>query len=144
MKSCVESVEKEVRETIEAVKQEDDSRELYTLDTSKNEKVTLPVFEGRDDEDYSKWKEQVIRAFVQNRVAKDDKLVKLREVLKGHAKKLVPFSMTASIDDAWITLDKAFGDPSKLMQLFNHHMLMPPRTSRSMTSQPVTSQRASQ
>ena len=59
-------------------------------------------------EDYSKWKEQVIRAFVQNRVAKDDKLVKLREVLKGHAKKLVPFSMTASIDDAWITLDKAF------------------------------------
>ena len=116
VRSCVESVEKEVRETIEAVRQEDDSRELYTLDTSKNEKVTLPVFEGRDDEDYSKWKEQVIRAFVQNRVAKDDKLVKLREVLKGHAKKLVPFSMTASIDDAWITLDKAFGDPSKLMQ----------------------------
>ena len=112
----VDAIVKEVKEVCEAVEEEDSERELYSLDESKNDKVKLPFFEGRDDEDFSKWKELVERAFIKNRVAKDDKLTKLREVLKGHAKKLVPFSMTSTIDDAWKALESAFGDPNKLMQ----------------------------
>ena len=85
----VDALAKEVKEACEAVEEEDSDRELYSLDESKNDKVQLPSLEGRDDEDFSRWKEQVKRAFVKNRVAKDDKLMKLREVLKGHVKKLV-------------------------------------------------------
>ena len=114
--TLVQKLVEDVDETIEAVIEEDSARELYSLDTTVNEKVKLPSFEGRDDEDFSKWKELVERAFVKNRVAKDDKLLKLREILKGHAKKLVPYSMTNTIDDAWKALESAYGDPSKLMQ----------------------------
>ena len=41
---------------------------------------------------------------------------KLREALKGHAKKLVPQSITNNIDEAWEILGKAFGDPIRLMK----------------------------
>ena len=57
MKVLVSSLHTELKAIIEAVKIEDGVRELYTLDGSKNEKVVLPVFEGREDEDYFKWKE---------------------------------------------------------------------------------------
>ena len=70
---------------------------MYTLDTVKVDMVKLPTFEGRDDEDFAKFKEQVKDAFVQNRTQKKDKLAKLREVLRGHAKALVPFLITNSI-----------------------------------------------
>ena len=106
----------EVGEAIDTVKAEDNYRELYTLDTAKTETVKLPTFEGKDDEDYAKFKELVEKAFVQNRVTRSDKLAKLREVLRGHAKKLVPFSLTNTIDDAWSVLGNAFGDPARLMQ----------------------------
>ena len=106
----------EVTEAIESVKLEDDARELYTLDTAKTETMKLPFFEGHDDEDFAKFRELVEKAFVQNRTSKADKLAKLREVLRGHAKKLVPLSLTNSIDDAWEALTKAYGDPARLMQ----------------------------
>ena len=100
---------------IESVKAEDNSRELYTLDTAKADLVQLPTFEGRVDEDFAKFKDEVEDAFIQNRVSKSNKFKKLREVLKGHAKKLVPESLTGSIDEAWEVLDKAFGNPQRLM-----------------------------
>ena len=112
----VESLERNVKDAIESIIAEDDRRELYTLDTSIADKVKLPTFEGREDEDFAKFKEQVERAFVENRVTKANKYEKLREVLIGYAKKLVPQSSTGSIEEAWKTLEKAFGDPSKLMK----------------------------
>ena len=42
------------------------------------------------------------RGFVHNKVTKVDQLLKLRESLKGHAKKLVPVSLTQDIDEAWV------------------------------------------
>ena len=101
---------------IDDIKAEDDKRELYTLDTAKVDTVKLPIFEGQDYEDFAKFKEEVNDAFVQNRTQKKDKLAKLREVLRGHAKALVPFSTTNTIDDAWEALDKAFGNSARLMQ----------------------------
>ena len=49
--------------------------------------------------------------------------MKLREVIKCHAKRLVPFSMTNTINDAWKALKSALGDPSKLMQNRNDYHL---------------------
>ena len=112
----VDKLVSDVTEAIESVKFEDDARELYTLDTAKTETMNLPVFEGNDDEDFAKFKELVEKAFVQNRTSKADQLAKLREVLRGHAKRLVPFSLTNDIDDAWEALNKAYGDPARLMQ----------------------------
>ena len=76
----VDKLVADVSDAIDSVKTEDDARELYTLDTAKTENVKLPIFEGRDDEDFAKFKELVEKAFVQNRTSKADKLVKLREV----------------------------------------------------------------
>ena len=45
----VDKLATDVEEAIDAVKAEDDSRELYTLDTAKTETVKLPTFQGRDD-----------------------------------------------------------------------------------------------
>ena len=111
----VERLSSDVKQSIESIKAEDKSRELYTLNTSKTDVVKLPMFEGRDDEDFAKFKLEIEKAFVKNRVAKCDKLEKLHEVLKGYAKKLVPKSLTGDIDEAWKVLDKAFGNPMRLM-----------------------------
>ena len=105
----------DVRYIIELIRTEDDSRELYTLDAAKTDSVKLPTFGGRDDEDFVKFKVEVEEAFVQNRVSKSTKLKKLREVLTGQAKKLVPESLVGDIEKAWDVLDKAFGDPRRLM-----------------------------
>ena len=112
----VEKVSSEVRETIDAIMKEDDSRELYTLDTAKTDPIKMPVFEGRDDEDFEHFKEKVIKSFAQNRICKDGKVAKLREVLRGHAKKLIPESRITDIDEAWAALDIAFGDPTRLLR----------------------------
>ena len=54
-------------------------------------------------------------AFIQNRTTKSDQLSKLREVLRGSAKKLLPESTIKTIDDAWADLEKAFGDVERVM-----------------------------
>ena len=56
----------DVEETVKLIQKEDDDRQLYTLDSSNTNPVKLPVFEGKDSEDYSSWKETVLRCFVQN------------------------------------------------------------------------------
>ena len=84
---------------------------MYTLDAAKTDNVKLPTFAGQDDEDFVKFKAEIEEAFVQNRVSKSTKLKKLREVLTGQAKKLVPESLVGDIEKAWDVLDKAFGNP---------------------------------
>ena len=74
------------------------------------------MYEGRDEEDYGKFKDEIERAFVQNRISRSDKVSKLRECLRGHAKRLIPESNTNDIDKAWEALDKAFGKPARLMK----------------------------
>ena len=112
----VKRVQEKVKATSVEIKQQDESRELYTLDESKSDLVVLPTFEGRMDEDYDRWKELVEKAFVSNRVTKSDKLEKLRKVLKGDALKLVPSSTVTTIDEAFEALKKAYGDPWRLMK----------------------------
>ena len=103
--------------TKEAIETENTQRELYSLDISSSDKMKYPVFEGRDDECFQDFKRKMIEAFIHNRVKRSVKVSKLRECLKGHPKNLVP--ETIDIDAAWAALDKAFGDPTKLL---NHKL----------------------
>ena len=112
----VDKMTKDMKETNTILDSEDLRRELYTLDTSTVDKIKLPTFEGRDEEDFARFKEEMKRGFIHNKVTKVDQLLKLRESLKGHAKKLVPDSLTQDIDEAWEVLDKAFGDPIRMIR----------------------------
>ena len=112
----VNGLNDELRLTVDAVKEQDDLRALFTLDKSKSDPVKLPVFEGKDSEDYVEFKEKVERAFVINRVCKADQLAKLRECLRCYPLKLVPESTITKIDDAWEVLDQAFKDPTRVMR----------------------------
>ena len=49
VKTAVETTIQDVKFVEEAVRGEDDKRELYTLDQAKSNAIKLPTFEGRDD-----------------------------------------------------------------------------------------------
>ena len=108
----------DVEASIKAVRDEDDKRALFTLDSAKRDPIKMPLFEGNDDEDFTLFKEKVEKAFVQNRTTKADQLEKLRESLTGYPKKLIPENSTKSVEQAWEILGKAFGDPERVMDYF--------------------------
>ena len=62
-----------------------------------------------------KFKEKMEYRFKRNQVAKQDKLEKLRESLKGQALRLIP-ETTEDIDAAWGVLKDAFGDATRVLQ----------------------------
>ena len=66
-------VEEEVVNTIKAVEEQNDARELYTLDEVKVDKVKLPIFSGKESADYEKFKSEMLKGFAQNRVTRADK-----------------------------------------------------------------------
>ena len=105
-----------LEEKIKVIEEEDKIRELYSLDEIHVDKVKLPTYSGKYSEDYQKFKEDLTKAFVHNRITRADKLSKLRECLSGQAKYYVPESITDDIDKAWKALDKAYGDPIRLMR----------------------------
>ena len=115
LKKLVEDLEEEVEEVKEKIVKEDNERELYSLDKIKVNKVELPTFAGKDHEDFSKFKEDVDKRFKTNRTSKDEQIIKLRDCLKGYARKLVPDSNVTDIKQAWKILDQAFGNPIKII-----------------------------
>ena len=119
----VDRLSDDVKHSIRNIKAEDKYRELYSLATAPTEKVKFPTFEGRDDEDFAKFKLEVERAFVKNRITKSDKLDKLRDVLKGHAKMLISQPRICDIDEAWEVLSKSFGNPLRLMNYWKKALL---------------------
>ena len=110
-----------MEQTIKAVVEQDNLRELYSLDDAKVDKVKLPIFGGKESEDYEKFKSDLSKGFAQNRVTQADKLAKLRECLYGDAKRLVPQSISSSADDALKVLDQAYGDPMRLFKYRREH-----------------------
>ena len=115
LKKLVEDLEENVEEVKEKIAKEDNERELYSLDKTKVNKVELPTFAGKDHEDFSKFKEDVEKRFKTNRTSRDEQIIKLRECLKGHARKLVPDSNVTEIKEAWSILKQAFGNPIKII-----------------------------
>ena len=118
----VDKIKNDVKKAVKRIKSEDSERELYSLNPC-TKKVQLPTFGGCDDEDFVVFRKQFEKAVFKNRVAKADKLGKLREALFGHAKKLIPSLFCGSLDDAWAILDKSFGDSTRLMRYKKESLL---------------------
>ena len=106
-----------------AIEKEDDDRALYTLDLAKTDLVKLPTFSGKEDQDFIKFKDEILKGFVTNRVSKADQLAKLRTCLSGHALNLVPQSTVTQIETAWIVLNTAFGNPTRLLKYKREELL---------------------
>ena len=104
-----------MEQTIGNILHEDSTRFLFTLDTSKPAGIKYPTFAGGFDEDYEKFKKEMDEAFLQNRVSRSNRLPKLRECLRNHAKDLVP-ETTKAIDKAGESLHDAFGDPARVIK----------------------------
>ena len=108
----------QLNEVKSAIEFQEETRELYTNKTATTEKISYPSFEGKDDESFHDFKNKVEKCFKQNRVRREDKVAKLRDLLKGHAKKLIPENQKC-IDSAWESLENAYGNSIKLM---NHRL----------------------
>ena len=115
IKSLMGDLRIDVKDAKEAVSKEDSDRALFSLESSKGEILKYPNFAGDPGQDFVKFKEKMDYRFRRNRVAKQDQLEKLREILKGQALRLVPES-TKDIDAAWTILKNAFGDAVRVLQ----------------------------
>ena len=87
-------------EAIESIKDEDETQGLYSNSKSKAADVKLQKFNGKPEQDFSKFKIDMIKGFKSNKVRKEDQVKKLRENLFDQPKTLIPVGMD-SIDDAW-------------------------------------------
>ena len=103
-----------VQEVGDELKSEDAERELHSNATSVTEKVQYPSFEGKDEECFADFKVKLEKAFKHNQTVKSVKATKIKELLKGNAKNHIPDSME-NIDDIYKALDRAFGDPTRLL-----------------------------
>ena len=76
--------------------------------------ITYPVFSGQDNEDYVKFRREMINALRVNQVTQEDKIKKLRENLKGDALKLIPSTLQC-VDQALDLLTTVYGDPKRIL-----------------------------
>ena len=113
--NALKKVEFLFRETKEAIKSQDDIRELYSNQASPTEKLSYPSFSGQESECFQDFEEKLVKVLKNNKVRQDDKVDKLRSCLSGKAESLVPKTQK-SFDNAMEALRKAFGDPTRLMR----------------------------
>ena len=103
-------IRNKVKEVTTAVQDEDERRNLQTLEYSKSDKVDYPSFSGEPGEDLVRFREKINDCFKKNRVPESDQIDKLRENLKGLALKRVPITVK-KVAVAWSNLNEAFGSP---------------------------------
>ena len=113
--TAVESIRAELTDVTDNVRFEDEARCLYSMSRSKTAEVKLPTFGGQTDEDYLKFETEVKEAMRTNKVIRKDQIKKLREVLKGQAKTIIPDSIQ-DVDQAFSILSHMYGCPSRLVK----------------------------
>ena len=67
-KGLVKKLEYETLMAIEEIKNEDLSRCLYSLGESEAPQVTLPFFSGALEDDFSKFRKEIMKGFLSNKV----------------------------------------------------------------------------
>ena len=102
-----------VQEVNDELRSENTERQLHFNATSVTENVQYSLFEGKDEECFVDFKVKLEKAFEHNQTAETAKATKIKELLRGNAKNLIPDSM-GNIDDIYKVLDRAFGDPMRL------------------------------
>ena len=71
----------------------------------------IPKYAGTPSEDFVDFKKEFHKAMKSNRIAKPDQLRVLQEHLTGYAAQKIPPGYEHTIDDAWTTLQKEYGEP---------------------------------
>ena len=112
--AAVEVLETSLEAVISDIEYEDKTRCLYSLSKTKPGDVKFPSFGGAEDENFSKFKREMIYAFKANKIPRSEQVSKLRECLKGTPKTYISADLE-NIDLAWRTLN-FYGDPSRLMK----------------------------
>ena len=113
--AAVENLRSEIQLIIENVEFEDESRCLFSLNESKIANVAFPTFSGTSDEDYLKFEREVRDCFKRNRVRREVQCKKLRELLKGTVKNIVPENLE-DVEQGFQLLKSLYGDPSRVMK----------------------------
>ena len=115
VKSAIATAKTSLEELNETAEQEDDQRQLFSLDTSSRiEQVKWPTFSGECGEDFFKFKKDFEDASKQNKTSSRNQISKLRENLRGYAKSLIPDSIE-DITRALDILRLACGDSMKVV-----------------------------
>ena len=115
VEDLMEEVTKKYNKVVKDVREQDKSRELYSLAGANSEQVKLPKFSGTSGEDFFTFKKKLLTAFEKNRVPVADKVEKLRSCLSGEALALVP-EKTKDFNAAIENLEKAFGNAENVLQ----------------------------
>ena len=113
--AAVNSLEAELEICVENLEFEDSSRCLYSLAKGKPGEVKYPQFGGGKEEDYIQFEKDLRAAFRTNRLAREDQITKLREILKGNPSTLIPNNMK-NIDSALTILSEMYGDAGRVVK----------------------------
>ena len=116
VEEVIEEVTDKYNKVVKEVREQDKSRELYSLAGSNSEQVKLPKFSGSPGEDFFTFKKKLKLAFEKNRVPVEDKVEKLRSCLAGEALSLVP-EKTVNFAAAMDVLEKAYGNSERVLQV---------------------------
>ena len=114
LEAFVSVIEKKMEDAIKDIKKQDGKRGLYSLSKSKSADVKLPKFSGKVDQDFSKFKNEMMKGFKSNKVRREDQVKKLRENLFDQPKTLIQEDLD-SIEIAWKILDEMYGDPERVL-----------------------------
>ena len=115
LKTLADKTSSDLEENIRRVKESDREKGLFSDRKTKQDPVQLPQFSGLNSEDFITFQEKFKKCCITNQIPKSDQVAKLREVLKGNAKKQVP-ERTDTMDRAWELLKAAYGDPMILLR----------------------------
>ena len=113
--AAVNSLEAEVEICVENIEFEDETRGLYSLAKGKPGEAKYPQFAGGKEEDFIQFEKDLLAAFKKNRLAREDQVAQLREVLKGNARTLIPNHMK-NIDSALNLLREMYGDAGRVVK----------------------------
>ena len=113
--AAVERTKESLADIVTIAEDEDEKRQLFSLDTSvRGEQVKWPEFAGDTGEDFFKFKKDFLDAAKQNKTSTRNQITKLRENLSGYAKSLVPNSIT-DITRGLSILEHACGDSMRVV-----------------------------
>ena len=113
--SSVTYMQAELENAIEVIQFEDESRCLYSLNKKSSAKVSYPTFSGESEEDFDKFRKEMIEAIKTNQIKRSDQVKVIRNNLSGQPKSMISASLD-DVDKAWKILSEIYGGASRLVK----------------------------
>ena len=112
----IERFDKKFEMVMAELEEQDQMRNLFTLDDKPASLMDYPSFAGKDQQCYFQYEEKMTRALKVNKVPMVDQVAKIRASLSGHPLNLVPESMKLA-KDAFQALRDRYGDEDRVLRL---------------------------